>query len=116
MTNTHHNNQPDPLDAKLTALKHLLQQHPRVIIAFSGGVDSTFLLKVALDTLGPENILPCLGLSPTVPQAEAQAAADLAAQLGATPGVASATVAAAMVGIRYRTEPPCRPSKIAPAG
>lgn len=37
---------------KLDVLKHKLQELESVAIAFSGGVDSTFLLKVAHDTLG----------------------------------------------------------------
>ncbi len=37
---------------KLQALREELQRHKRVAVAFSAGVDSTFLLKVAHDTLG----------------------------------------------------------------
>ena len=41
---------------KLDALKTLLKGYGRVAVAFSGGVDSTFLLKVAHDVLGDDCI------------------------------------------------------------
>jgi len=39
-------------------LKNYLKEHKKLAIAYSGGVDSSVLLKVATDTLGKENILP----------------------------------------------------------
>jgi uncharacterized protein len=55
----------------------------RVIVAFSGGVDSTLVLKIALDTLGPKNVLAATGVSPSLPQKELQSVQDLAAALNA---------------------------------
>ncbi len=55
----------------------------RVIVAFSGGVDSTLVLKVALDVLGRENVLAATGISPSLPQRELQSVRDLAAILDA---------------------------------
>lgn len=52
------------------------------LVAFSGGVDSTFVLKVAVDQLG-ERALALTALSASVPVDEAQAARALAAKLGA---------------------------------
>ena len=42
----------ESLSQKFEKLKNLLREMDRVAIAFSGGVDSTFLLKVAHDVLG----------------------------------------------------------------
>jgi uncharacterized protein len=55
----------------------------RVIVAFSAGVDSTFLLKVATDVLGPDHVLGCTGVSPSLAEAELQSVRDLAATIGA---------------------------------
>jgi uncharacterized protein len=38
--------------AKLDKLREILQSYGRTLVCFSGGVDSTFLLRVAADTLG----------------------------------------------------------------
>ena len=55
----------------------------RVAIAYSGGVDSTFLLKVALDTLGSDNVIAILGSSGLQPYSEIQGAFALAKSIGA---------------------------------
>ena len=54
----------------------------RVAVAFSGGVDSTFVLKVAVDVLGPENVLAVTGVSSSLARRELQAAKTLAESLG----------------------------------
>ena len=41
-----------------------------VMVAFSGGVDSSFLLKVCHDVLGSDNVVAAIGDSPTLPRAE----------------------------------------------
>ncbi len=48
---------------KLNLLRQKLSGLNRVLVAFSGGVDSSFLLKVAVDTLGASNVLACIGIS-----------------------------------------------------
>jgi uncharacterized protein len=52
-----------------------------VAIAFSGGVDSTFLAAVAAEVLG-DRVLAVTALSPTYPQHEQAEAEDIARQLG----------------------------------
>ena len=53
-----------------------------VAIGYSGGVDSTLLLKVAVDTLG-SNALAMIGRSATYPTREFQEAMATAAEIGA---------------------------------
>jgi len=68
---------------KLQKLKQILKSLESVLVAFSGGVDSTFLLKVALDTLGKENVLAVTATSETYPKRELDEAIDMAKMLGA---------------------------------
>ena len=67
--------------AKHDRLKELLVGMQRVLVAFSGGVDSTLLLKVAADVLG-ENALAATAVSGTSSRHERQEALRLAAQFG----------------------------------
>ena len=69
--------------AKYERLCEILRQMRRVVIAFSAGVDSTFLLKVARDTLGEDAVLACTGVSPSLAEAELQSVRDLASKIGA---------------------------------
>ena len=41
-------------EARLQRLKEILRDQKRIAVCFSGGVDSTFLLKVAHDALGDD--------------------------------------------------------------
>ncbi len=59
-------------------------------VAFSGGVDSTLLLREALDVLGRDNVLAVIAQSEFVPRSETLAARRLAGQLGAHMLVADA--------------------------
>lgn len=53
-----------------------------VIVAFSGGVDSTFVLKVAHDTIG-DRVLALTTTSPTMPDEDRDSALAMARQIGA---------------------------------
>jgi len=59
--------------SKFEKLKEILSEMGKVLIAFSGGVDSTFLLKVAQDVLG-ENVLAVIASSETYPEREREEA------------------------------------------
>ncbi|HZG73338.1 MAG TPA: 7-cyano-7-deazaguanine synthase, partial [Chondromyces sp.] len=54
-----------------------------VVVAFSGGVDSTFLLQAAVDTLGADRVLAVTADSETYPTSELLEARELAKQIGA---------------------------------
>ncbi len=63
-------------------MRDILRSLERVAVAFSGGVDSAFVLKVAVDTLGAENVLAVTGSSASVPEKDMSEATSFAAGLG----------------------------------
>lgn len=66
---------------KLDKLKNILQEMNKVIVAYSGGVDSTVLLKVAYDCLG-DRTLAVTAVSATMPEHELAEAKVIAQQIG----------------------------------
>ncbi|WP_226035396.1 ATP-dependent sacrificial sulfur transferase LarE [Aquibacillus saliphilus] len=71
------------INEKYQKLTSILQDMKKVVVAFSGGVDSTFLLKVAVDTLGKDNVLAVTADSETYPTSELLEAKELAELIGA---------------------------------
>nr|MBU1328230.1 ATP-dependent sacrificial sulfur transferase LarE [Candidatus Omnitrophota bacterium] len=67
---------------KIEALKEILKKMGRVVVAFSGGVDSSFLLKMAKDTLQDGNVLAVTAVSETYTGAELKQAKRFAKKLG----------------------------------
>ncbi|MHB8341106.1 MAG: ATP-dependent sacrificial sulfur transferase LarE [Mycobacteriales bacterium] len=79
---------------RVQALLHRLAALGRVLVAFSGGTDSAFLLAAAVRALGPHSVCAATAVSPSLPAAELRAAAAFAAGLGVahlTPGTEELT-------------------------
>lgn len=94
------------IEEKYEKLVSILQDMGNVVVAFSGGVDSTFLLKVALDVLGPDNVLAVTADSETYPTSELEAAKTLAAEIGA-PHQVIATSELSIPGYAENTQNRC---------
>ena len=70
------------LQEKLHRLRTLLTELSSVVVAYSGGIDSTFVLKVAHEQLG-DKAIGIIAVSPTFPLLELEAAERVAREIGA---------------------------------
>lgn len=82
MTNLRKAFMADTLNKKFESLKRILKELGRVVVAYSGGVDSTFLLKFAVDTLGAKNVLACTSVGPAESASQLKRAASFAKSIG----------------------------------
>lgn len=91
MTGTSPDPPPDPstgagsgpdLTCRLAALDGALRDLGSVLVAFSGGADSAFLLAAAVRALGAERVAAATAVSPSLPAAELDGARRFAAGLG----------------------------------
>lgn len=70
------------VEDKLKNLKEIISKYQSAVVAFSGGVDSTFLAKVATDVLG-DKVLLVTATSSTYPESEKEEAQKIANNLRA---------------------------------
>ncbi|MCK4753226.1 MAG: ATP-dependent sacrificial sulfur transferase LarE [Planctomycetes bacterium] len=70
------------LEEKYNSLKQILQGLGKVVVAYSGGVDSSFLLKAAVDTLGAENVLAYIATGPSLAESQYDRAIETAKFIG----------------------------------
>lgn len=69
------------LHSKAKALRQLFRKWDSVLVAFSGGIDSTLVLKIAHEELGPR-ALGVTAISPTFPASEVEAVRALSQEIG----------------------------------
>jgi pyridinium-3,5-biscarboxylic acid mononucleotide sulfurtransferase len=80
----HLDSAPDPdLDRRQADLLARIGAYGPVVVAFSGGVDSTLVLAAAVRALGAERVVGVIGVSPSLPRRELEAALEVGRQLGA---------------------------------
>lgn len=70
------------LSEKYFTMQRLMKDMGSVLVAYSGGIDSTLVLKVAHDALGPQAV-GVTAVSPTFPEIELDTARRVASQIGA---------------------------------
>jgi uncharacterized protein len=68
---------------KVLRAAEILQELKKVLVAFSGGVDSSVLLKLAVDTLGGNNVVAVTAVGPLHPTSERKRAEEIAGLIGA---------------------------------
>src|SRR4030042_5014858 len=70
------------LEEKYEQIKKMLHEMQTVIVAYSGGIDSTLLLKIAHDVLD-ERAIGITAVSASMPRSELDEARDIAKIIGA---------------------------------
>ncbi len=59
-------NLPEALLEKYERLQTIFKDIGRTLVAYSGGVDSTLVARIAFDVLGAENTLAVIAISPSL--------------------------------------------------
>ena len=73
---------PAQLQIKVERLKEIIAGLERVVVAFSGGVDSTLVAQLALDVLGRDNVLAAIAISASLGQNEESDALRILDEIG----------------------------------
>jgi len=70
------------VEEKFARLKEIFLSMGKVVVAYSGGVDSTLLLRAAKESLGEEHVLAVTALSPLYPDRELAGAKRMVQEMG----------------------------------
>jgi uncharacterized protein len=70
------------IEEKFARLKEIFLSMGKVVVAYSGGVDSTLLLRAAKESLGEDHVVAVIGLSPLYPDRELAGAKRMAQEMG----------------------------------
>ena len=69
--------------SKYEVLRNIVRELKTVLVAYSGGMDSTLLLKTCIDVLGNKCVVAFTGNAPTFPASEIEEAKQTASDMGA---------------------------------
>lgn len=72
----------ETIDGLLKRLDAELRPYGRLVVAFSGGVDSSVVIAAAARAIGVDNVIAVTAVSETLPERELQEAEQLASSLG----------------------------------
>ena len=73
---------PFDFEAKYQQLKSVISGFDSALVAFSGGVDSTLVAKVALDALGAQRVVAAIAVSASFGEAEERSAYEMLSEIG----------------------------------